>query len=316
MTESGVNVEAAASYTGKFFSMSGSMTLDTSQHQSASHFQQETTQKTISVGSAPPADGDAMKWASSVLENPVPVSYDLKLIDKLFTKHYMHHLNIDHDELLTKVEYHLERYCDELMRRRELNTCEGLTPGIELQDVRLQGFFRTFLSDEDTCIESCMRDVNCVAISMCFGCIDHEFFAGRCFQYKSVSGFTSIYSDSRSKHWVTFIIQEKILHDFTIHHSRILGSHRQGSSEDLGRANTTDECRERCVNDIQCVAFSVRGIKNQNQALPHILEEENDNNCLMFGSGRGGLESMEYDHDSLSVFVTRRNSFPEYADEL
>ena len=64
----------------------------------ASNFQKSVQTSTITVGAAQPSNGDALTWASSVQENPVPIKYSLSAIHNLFTERYSKHLpevNID-----------------------------------------------------------------------------------------------------------------------------------------------------------------------------------------------------------------------------
>ncbi|XP_060576710.1 uncharacterized protein LOC132734026, partial [Ruditapes philippinarum] len=83
-SESGVNVAVSASYSG-IVSVGGGFSMDSSQKEKASEFSKSVETKTISVGAAPPANGDAMTWASTVKDSPVPSSYKLASIEELFT---------------------------------------------------------------------------------------------------------------------------------------------------------------------------------------------------------------------------------------
>jgi hypothetical protein len=71
--ESGVNVAISASYSG-IVSVCGGFSMDSSQKEKASEFSKSVETITISVGAAPPANGDAMTWASTVKDSPVPSS--------------------------------------------------------------------------------------------------------------------------------------------------------------------------------------------------------------------------------------------------
>ena len=64
----------------------------------ASNFQKSVQTSTITVGAAQPSNGNALTWASSVQENPIPIKYSLSAIHNLFTERYSKHLpevNID-----------------------------------------------------------------------------------------------------------------------------------------------------------------------------------------------------------------------------
>ncbi|XP_045214069.2 uncharacterized protein LOC123564498 [Mercenaria mercenaria] len=97
-SEKGVNVAAEASYSG-LFSVGGGFSMDSSQKQAASDFSKSVETKTITVGAAPPANGDAMTWASTVKNSPVPSKYRLSSIEELFTEKYINptklHVNLN-----------------------------------------------------------------------------------------------------------------------------------------------------------------------------------------------------------------------------
>ena len=71
LREKSISVEAQASYSGKF-SVGGGFSLHSEQRSAASTFQRSVETNTITVGAAPPSNGDALTWVSSVQENPVP----------------------------------------------------------------------------------------------------------------------------------------------------------------------------------------------------------------------------------------------------
>lgn len=97
-----VSVSVQASYSG-LFSFSGGFSMDKRQREAASQFAQDVETTTVSVGSPPPPDGNAMLWASSVKENPVPISYTLKPISELFTPLYMKDSGINYNYLRRKL---------------------------------------------------------------------------------------------------------------------------------------------------------------------------------------------------------------------
>ena len=66
-----MSVEAKASYSG-LFSVGGGFGFSNAQSQAVSQFNEKVETKTITVGSAPPKNGDAMEWAAQAKETPVP----------------------------------------------------------------------------------------------------------------------------------------------------------------------------------------------------------------------------------------------------
>ena len=91
-----ISVAVQASYSG-LFSFNGGFSMDKRQSEAASQFAQDVETTTVSVGSPPPPDGNAVLWASSVKENPVPISYKLKPISELFTPVYMKDSGINYN---------------------------------------------------------------------------------------------------------------------------------------------------------------------------------------------------------------------------
>ena len=84
MSSQKFGVTARASYSG-LFSAGGGFSLDSEQQAAASEFNKKVETTTVTVGSAPPSNGDAMTWASVVKESPVPIKYKLRPIADLFT---------------------------------------------------------------------------------------------------------------------------------------------------------------------------------------------------------------------------------------
>lgn len=85
LKKSEISVEAQASYSG-LFSIGGGFSLDKKQSEAASNFSKSVETITYTVGSTPPSNGDALTWAATVNQNPVPMLYSLSPIDVLFTE--------------------------------------------------------------------------------------------------------------------------------------------------------------------------------------------------------------------------------------
>ena len=77
-----VSISAQASYSG-IVKVKGSFEMDTKQKEAASSFNSQVETTTITVGAAPPSNGDALTWASTVKDSPVPTQYKLITIDEL-----------------------------------------------------------------------------------------------------------------------------------------------------------------------------------------------------------------------------------------
>ena len=84
LSKKSIGVAAHASYSG-LISIGGGFSFDSDQQEAASKFSKSVETSTVTVGSAPPSNGDALTWASVSKENPVPIRYSLKQIADLFT---------------------------------------------------------------------------------------------------------------------------------------------------------------------------------------------------------------------------------------
>ena len=104
LSKSKISVQAQASYSG-LFSIGGGFSFDKEQSEAASNFSKSVETITYTVGSTPPSNGDAMTWAASVDQNPVPMLYSLSPIDVLFTKPFTKNLprDVNYDAIREKL---------------------------------------------------------------------------------------------------------------------------------------------------------------------------------------------------------------------
>ena len=118
----GVNVAVQASYSG-LFSIGGGMKLDSSQQQAAFDFRKSVETKTITVGAPPPANGDAMTWASNVKDSPLPIKYSLKSIEHLFTSEYMAGLGVNFTTIYNMIKENKQEYCKDMRLKGKVDSC-------------------------------------------------------------------------------------------------------------------------------------------------------------------------------------------------
>ena len=125
LKKSKFSVEVQASYSG-LFSIGGGFSLDKEQSDAASDFSKTVTTTTFTVGSTPPANGDAMTWASSVQQNPVPMLYSLSAIDNLFTGQFSQHLTpgVNYKVVAEKLSNVSQQYCLALKKKGTVHSCE------------------------------------------------------------------------------------------------------------------------------------------------------------------------------------------------
>ena len=125
MKKVGISVEAQASYSG-IISIGGGFSLDKEQREAASNFAKSVETTTFTVGSTPPSNGDAMTWAASVQQNPVPMLYSLSQIDGLFTEQFAKNMpGVDYSVIKKKVQNVAQQYCEALKKDGTIHSCES-----------------------------------------------------------------------------------------------------------------------------------------------------------------------------------------------
>ena len=141
LREKSISVEAQASYSG-MFSVGGGFSMDSEQRSAASNFQKSVETSTITVGAAPPSNGDAMTWASSVQENPVPTKYSLSPLYDLFTERYAENLpGIDLNAMRERLMNTSRNYCRILREKGKIDSCDNsINLGTILQGVDVTSY--------------------------------------------------------------------------------------------------------------------------------------------------------------------------------
>ena len=117
------SVEVQAGYSGAF-SVGGGFSLDSEQQTAASNFAKSVETTTVTVGSAPASNGDALTWASVSKENPVPIKYSLRPIADLFTAKFHKSGGIDYAAIRAKLLNAPQKSCQALETQGESVSCE------------------------------------------------------------------------------------------------------------------------------------------------------------------------------------------------
>ena len=134
------SVEAQANYAG-LISVGGGISLDSDQKKAASNFLKQVQTTTYTVGSTPPSNGDAMTWAASVKQNPVPMQYTLSPIDLLFTEPFVKELppGFDYTAVRQKLKNSSQLYCQALKQQGMVHSCEDYfqleTQGVDIYEL-------------------------------------------------------------------------------------------------------------------------------------------------------------------------------------
>ena len=253
----GLNIAMAAGYSGLAgIGLGAKLRLDSDQQKEAKHFSENTETKSFTVGAAPPADGDAMKWAASVQHNPIPVSYKVSPIENLFTADFMRHLNIDYKSVHESIVKYRQLFGTYLKRKALLVDCQK--PGFTLtvldntrfDNTRLinQKFIRhlTSVYSLSDCLQNCSKDPKCQAIS---------FGPKLCHGYHGDSADTGL-SGRALTNWTTVFIRRNIKSSIALENSSINGMNFKEAAE-----KSSEQCYELCLQDDKCFALSLnRGI--------------------------------------------------------
>ncbi len=153
MTSNNKDIAASASYAG-VASVSGSFSLEHEQSEEAREFSTKVKTTTSSVGATPPANGDAMTWASSVKESPLPVKYKLEPIEKLFTGSYLKNI------VSGGMKKDIEKLVNDALKGDSADEqTEIILPGIKLDTSQ-----RSRKIDQASCVSYCKSDPDCIAV--------------------------------------------------------------------------------------------------------------------------------------------------------
>nr|KAG5709120.1 hypothetical protein BaRGS_028576 [Batillaria attramentaria] len=178
MSSSGFDVAVAASYSGLFVSASGEVSYSEEQKEAAAEFNSKVTTKTISIGSPPPENGDALTWASTVKQNPLPVRYDLTSIEELFSETFMGPgsavgtLRIDYRKIKTMITATKRLYCKRLQSQGMVIDCSDYNSDLTLEKTKLGGTSKSYTGVKtfSDCIDLCYDLTKCDAVDFCTKC--------------------------------------------------------------------------------------------------------------------------------------------------
>ncbi|XP_045208112.2 uncharacterized protein LOC123559987 [Mercenaria mercenaria] len=257
--EKGVDVKTVASTSGFFglWNLEGEFQVSLSQRQKASEFRQSVETKTTTVGAPPPEDGGAMAWASEVKTNPVPSAYKLVSIENLFTDKYMKSLNVDFSRIYKNIVSQKMKYCLFLQNKGELESCEELVAGIELKNTRIIGHYREkAVSSVSDCIEICLEEIHCEAVSFCTTCTSSDIDYNTCHLIQSNGhSLTTSKTEETDYVWQSNVFPGKIRSQLKLENVGIIGVLRGFETEEDKKADL-QKCRQLCFQDAYCTAYS------------------------------------------------------------
>lgn len=220
--------------------------MNSDQRNAASNFLKNVQTTTITVGSSPPSNGDAMTWAASVQSNPVPTKYTLTGIENLFTDHFTRHLSpeVNYGSLKMKLVSAAYKYCQVLKMQGKVSSCEN-NYNVEGTDI---GFTRKgykYIRDVDkvTCEEICLDDADCVAVEF------RNFTSTICSFFKGdVDGKVV---NRKGSQIIVFLSQlatnKKVL---SLEKASFRGYAYKATRHDSRR------CRRQCLDELECDAYT------------------------------------------------------------
>ncbi|XP_060596103.1 uncharacterized protein LOC132750178, partial [Ruditapes philippinarum] len=254
-SENQVNVAVSASYSG-IVNVGGGFSMDSSQKEKASEFSKSVETKTISVGAAPPANGDAMTWASTVKDSPVPSSYKLASIEELFTEKYMNpaELSVNLAHISKTINKTKIEYCQSMILNGEVESCQSLTPGMMLEGTRLHRHYDSIVLSYKECIDHCLKLIDCVAITFCDTCKSQNNHYHTCYMYSTENPISGAEDDN----WKTMLLIGKSSKNLTLDETDIKGTAREFDVENIDdrRNITITNCEQFCMEDAHCIAYS------------------------------------------------------------
>lgn len=252
----GIDIALQASYSS-LYSAGGGFSMDSSQQEVASAFSKSVETTVIAKGAAPPANSDAMTWASDVKENPVPMKYELQPIVKLFSEGYMKGLDVDFSAIANNMKNFQFSYCNYLKSLGQVYSCVHVYPGIILDHTLTLGYpyISKKISVVDDCFDLCVEQTICVAASICSYCTVDRI----CFLFNKSANFIVSkgidlpnYKDDWN--WTSVVFSEKIDYSLRFRDTAVIGISQ--SSKAIQSISKQIECHNECIKYAFCVAYT------------------------------------------------------------
>lgn len=255
LKKSKISVEAQASYSG-IFSIGGGFSFDKEQSEAASNFSKNVETTTFTLGSTPPSNGDAMTWASSVQQNPVPMLYSLSQIDTLFTGQFASGFppEVNVERVRKKLQNISRQYCQALQKKGTVHSCE---PKVHLEasgiDITGKGYRYLTKVEKAVCVSFCLQDPDCTAIT--YTILHQSQASSLCKFYSAVGKNGSVHlnltkkdDSEKTSNLVLFISKVQDVH---LYHATL-----EGSTYHMESQTTFGHCNSTCANDLFCDVFS------------------------------------------------------------
>jgi len=151
MESEGLDISAAASYSGFGVTASASSQSDTEKKQAESFKHHSSEQLVYSFGASPPADIKVSTWLDSVKTNPVPISIKLQQLDTLFEDSRYGQViseKLGSTQIKNDVQQDLKQfidsYCKRLHDEGKVASCSIPDPDPPFPSVGLRALYRFY----------------------------------------------------------------------------------------------------------------------------------------------------------------------------
>ena len=263
MSSQKFGVTARASYSG-LFSAGGGFSLDSEQQAAASEFNKKVETSTVTVGSAPPSNGDAMTWASVVKESPVPIKYKLRPIADLFTTKFGNNKPTVYEKLKDAPL----KSCRLIKSQGEPISCEIDRKWATLDKVVVRGgypfikgvsnlFSTVTLGTQTDCKLICDFNRMCVGyMTPKSGSICSIVEKGKVYEWEGSTTHTfNLYLNKMKEDLVLKARVPKVGEFVSGSFKRFFAYSYPLEGGDAKKAENLKKCRQYCVNDPLCRAF-------------------------------------------------------------
>ena len=263
------SVEVQAGYSGAF-SVGGGFSLDTDQQKAASNFAKSVETTTVTVGSAPPSNGDALTWASVSKENPVPIKYSLRPIADLFTAKFHKNGGINFTAIRAKLLNAPQKSCQALETQGESVSCEDIgnwrtsnvvdiSGGYPYLDVAESFLYEIWLGTQKDCELMCNSNKTCIGyFALSEGYCTLVPDGAKNAQWKEANSSQSfkLYLNKIHKDLILKTKVPKLKHRPAPGQDRVkLYAYFSVSNANLTRETNLKQCRNICILDPLCKAF-------------------------------------------------------------
>lgn len=244
------------------FSSSGSYGMSQSKKDQIKKFQETVETRTVSVGAPPPYNGDAMEWASTVKDTPVPVKFSLLPIYTLFDERVVkQQLHADLSKALySALSNYAAKYCWTMQETGLGVQCQDQTV-VKITPINTKAFkVVEGVTSEYDCLDECFKRE---------GCFFANFNANKCKLFPSGNANNNITEytidsqscvSERNTEITAYLILPKL--DKPIHFKglKIKSATTTRSYYDFPNvigSQLTEQCNQACSLDSICEGFEL-----------------------------------------------------------